>query len=409
MTETKPTAPSSVLSGGAAFAAAAFAFFAVMPGTTLPTPLYPLYRQAFGLSELTITVVFAVYALGVLVVLVVAGGWSDQIGRKPMLLAGVGFAVLGTAILACSQGLTSLLIGRVVVGFSAGVFTGTGTVTVLELAPERWRKRAPLIATAANMMGLGSGPLLAGVLADYAPLPLRLPYLVELGLLVLALACVGAIPETRPRRAQGGLQVHRLQIVPEVRPVFVPAALACFAGFAVLGVFGAAAPALLHDVFGFSRRLVFGGIMFLLFLCSTAGQVLQSRIPRRVRLPSGCAVLAIGAGLIGFSIHFDSLVLLLLGAVINGIGHGIVFRGGIEELAAASPTTCRGETISAFFVVAYVAISLPVIGFGASIAPLHLSRAGELFSGIVAGLALIAWLLLPRAPHGGVDDRRHSL
>jgi MFS family permease len=395
MNQIGPVSRGGMLTGVAALAAAAFAFFVVMPGTTLPTPLYPLYRAAFGLSELTITIVFAVYAFGVISVLVIAGGWSDQIGRRPMLMAGVGFGLLGTAILALSNDLAMLLLGRVVVGLSAGVFTGTGTVAVVELAPPNLRKQAALIATAANMMGLGSGPLLAGVLAEYAPNPLRLPYLVELCLLLIALACVSAIPETRPRVPGAKLGIHGIRIVPEVRPVFIPASLACFAGFSVLGVFGAAAPALLHEVFGFTNHVAFGGIMFLLFLCSTIGQVLQSRIPRKLRLPLGCAVLAVGACMIGVSIYFESLALLLLGAVVNGLGHGIVFRGGIEELTIVSPPDCRAQTMSAFFVIAYIAISIPVISFGACIAPLGLRLAGEVFSGLVALLALLAWALLP--------------
>src|SRR4051812_44111412 len=49
---------------------AAAAVFAVgMAGMTLPTPLYGLYRAEIGFSELMVTVVFAVYAVGVIGVL----------------------------------------------------------------------------------------------------------------------------------------------------------------------------------------------------------------------------------------------------------------------------------------------------------------------------------------------------
>ncbi|QKP78657.1 MFS transporter [Methyloligella sp. GL2] len=381
--------------------AVAFAFFVVMPGTTLPTPLYPIYREAFGLSELTITVIFAIYAIGVMTVLVVAGGWSDLIGRRPMLFAGIAAAIVGTIILASAQGLWGLLIGRVVVGFSAGVFTGTATVTIVELAPERWRGHAPLLATASNMLGLGSGPLLAGILAEYAPYPLRLSYIVELGLLGLALLCIWAIPETRPREPGVRLHMQKPMIVPEVRPVFIPAAIACFAGFSVLGVFGAAAPALLHEVFGFSNHVAFGGIMFLLFFCSTMGQVLQSKIAPNYRFPLGCIVLALGAAMIGVAIQLESLTLLVAGAIVNGTGHGVVFRAGIQGLTEVTPPYCRAETMSAFFIIAYIAICIPIVGFGASIAPLGLALSGEVFSGLAALLAIVALVLLPR--EGGMS------
>jgi MFS family permease len=78
----------------AGFAAAAFALAAAMLGTTLPTPLYGLYRQQFGFSELMITVIFATYAAGVISSLVLFGRLSDQIGRRRVLLPGLVLSAL---------------------------------------------------------------------------------------------------------------------------------------------------------------------------------------------------------------------------------------------------------------------------------------------------------------------------
>src|SRR5947209_12476785 len=158
----------------AAFAASAYAFAVTMLGTTLPPPLYSLYRERFGFSELMITVIFATYAAGVIAALLLVGRLSDEIGRRPVLLPGLAFSALSAVAFLLAQGLAPLLIGRVLSGISAGIFTGTATAMLVDLAPPDRPGRGTLVATAANMLGLGCGPLLAGLLAQYASDPLRL-------------------------------------------------------------------------------------------------------------------------------------------------------------------------------------------------------------------------------------------
>ena len=135
----------------AGFAATALALGVGMMGTTLPTPLYALYRQRFGFSELMITVIFAAYAGGVIAALLLLGRLSDQIGRRRMLLPALGFSALSACVFLLADGLPLLLAGRIVSGFSAGIFTGTATATLVDLAPPERRGRATLGAAVANM------------------------------------------------------------------------------------------------------------------------------------------------------------------------------------------------------------------------------------------------------------------
>jgi MFS family permease len=87
-----------------------------MLGTTLPTPLYVLYREQFGFSELMITVIFATYAAGVIVALLLFGRLSDEIGRRRLLLPGLGLSALSAVCFLTANGLTLLLVGRVLSG-----------------------------------------------------------------------------------------------------------------------------------------------------------------------------------------------------------------------------------------------------------------------------------------------------
>lgn len=377
-----------------AFLLVAYAFLVNMLGTTLPTPLYSIYQQHLGFSELMITVIFAMYAFGVITALIVVGGWSDEVGRKRMLLSGLALSAASAVVFLIGGSLAPLLIGRVLSGLSAGIFTGTATVAVVELAPSRLRSLATLIATAANMGGLGCGPLFAGLLAQYAPLPVHLCFIADLGLLALAAVAVIYSPETVNVSPEPRLRPQRLTIPASVRGVFVPAAIGGFAGFAVLGMFTGVAPAFLGKVLNLSNHAITGAVVFLLFAASTVGQLSLQKVPERWALPGGCLLLACGASLVGIAIGNASLGLLIAGAAVAGFGQGLGFRAGMAAITAASPETHRGAVASTYFVVLYVAISIPVVGIGIVDRLEGLRIAGIAFAAVVTALAISALIAL---------------
>ncbi|HET7314430.1 MFS transporter [Salinisphaera sp.] len=374
----------------AVFIGLAATFAINMMGTTLPTPLYPIYQHELGFSELMITVIFAAYAVGVIAALIITGSWSDQIGRRPMLALGLLFSAASAAAFICGGALLPLLIGRLLSGFSAGIFTGTATVSVVEMAPRRWRDQATLVATAANMGGLGLGPFVAGVLAEYAPAPLLLCFVVDLLLIAVAAAVLWLAPETARRPDRPRLTIRKPGVPPEVRGVFIPAAIAGFAGFAVMGLFTAVAPAFLGKVLGYGNHALTGSVVFVPFIASIVGQAFQSRLPRAARLPLGCLGLIVGMGFLIAAIELGSLALMIVAGATAGAGQGASFRAGMGEITAASPAARRAEVASTFFVVAYIAISIPVVGLGLIARGFGLSIAGVVFASAVAVLSLIS-------------------
>src|SRR5690349_23132525 len=154
-----------------AFWLLAFVFAATMLGTTLPTPLYDIYQVQWHFSAAIVTVTFAVYAAGVLLTLLLTGRASDEAGRKPVLAAALGCSALSTVVFILAPNVGVLMAGRILSGFSAGLMTGTATAALTELIPASASRRASLVATAANMGGLGLGPRIAGLLAQYGPHP----------------------------------------------------------------------------------------------------------------------------------------------------------------------------------------------------------------------------------------------
>jgi len=376
-----------------AFPLLAYAFAAIMVGTTLPTPMYALYGEHMHFAVLTTTVIYATYAGGVLFALVVFGRWSDAIGRRPMLLAGVVAALASAAVFLVADTVPVLLVGRVLSGLSAGIFTGTATAAVIEAAPPSWRTRAAAVATVANIGGLGIGPLLAGFLVEYAPAPLQLSFVVHIVLALLAGIAVLIAPETSQRT--GSIGVQRLSVPVEVRSVFVIAVLAAFAGFAVTGLFTAVAPSFLANVVGIGNHAVAGAIASSIFAASAVAQIAaRSIVPQRA-VAIGCAILVAGMLILAVALHFSSLAGLVAAAIVSGVGHGISFSRGLAAVDERTPAERRAEVSSTYFVVAYVAISLPVIGEGLAAGAWGLRTAGVSFAvavAILAGVCLAAIL-----------------
>ncbi|ATL80474.1 MFS transporter [Streptomyces samsunensis] len=386
------------------YLAAAYAFVVTMCGTTLPTPLYSLYQREFGFSSFMVTVIFAVYAAGVIVALLLLGSVSDFIGRRPVMLAALVLSALSAVCFLLARGLPELFAGRTLSGLSAGLATGTATVTVIELAPPSRRRAATLLATGANLGGLGVGPLLAGVLAQYAPAPLKLVFVVDLVLVAVAAAVVLALPETVRTRSRPPLRPQRLRVPKEMRSTFAAAAMAGFAGFATLGLFTSVSPTFLSEVEGESNLAVAGAVAFSVFAASIAGQVLGRRLGPGWSLPGGCAVLVAGMAAIAVSLAIASLALLVLGAVVAGTGQGLSFHAAVRVVTERSPADRRAEVTSALFVLMYLAISIPVIGVGALTVAVGLRTAGLVFTGCVALLA-VATLLRVRALSAETADR----
>jgi MFS family permease len=243
------------------------------------------------------------------------------------------------------------------------------------------------VATVANVAGLGGGPLLAGLLVEYAPQPLHLAFIVHIALLLLAAIGVLVAPETSPR--SGSVALQRLSVPAEVRGVFTIAAIAAFAGFAITGLFTSVVPSFVSKVVGIDNHAVAGAAASTILITSAVAQIVGGRIPPRRAVVLGCAFLIVGMIILAVALLISSLLALLSAAVVAGIGQGISFSRGLAAVADRTPPDRRAEVSSTYFVVAYVAISLPVVGEGLAARHWDLRTAGVSFAIGVAVLAMV--------------------
>lgn len=365
------------------------AFFVVMAGATLPTPLYPLWRAEFAFSTLMITVIFAVYAVGVLGGLLGLGSLSDKIGRRPVLLGALAASAVSDVMFLVAGDIWMLLAARLVSGLSTGLVTGTATAAMVDRAPPALRARASAAAIVANTAGLASGTAAGGVFAEYLRWPLHLAYVVHLGLLAVAWVVLLVVLEPGSPRAGVRLRPQRLGVPPEVRTPFWRASAAGGAGFAVLGVLNSVAALFLAQLAGVDNLALTGALVGGCFAAIGAGQFAGRVVAAAARLPLACAALIAAETLQAVSLAYGRVDLLLAGALVAGVGIGLAIGHGLASINADCPPARRGEANSTFFAVMYAALCLPVIGAGVLIDRLGLRAGGEIFSAGIAAVAVV--------------------
>ena len=384
--------------------AAAFVFN--MGFSAVPTPLYVLYQRRDHLSDLTITVIYAVYAVGVIGSLFVGGHLSDWAGRKRVLVPALVINVVSAAIFVAAPSLAGLIVARVVSGISVGLTTATATSYLAELhaaaRPRASGRRANVVATASNLGGIGFGPLVAGLLAQFAPAPLGLTYVVfGVALLVLAYF-VARSPETVQRPLERP-PYHRQQIaVPaEARSRFLAATSVAVASFAVFGVFNSLVPSFLAGTLHESSHAVAGAVVFGAFAAGALAQIAQAKVANSVLLRRSVPTIVVGLGLLVGAMWSGSLVMFVVGGVVTGAGAGMVFKGALAIAAMTAPDGSRAEVLAGFFLGAYVGLSIPVVGLGIATT---FAPARDVLLVFVA-LAVLAIVAPVRALTGGVRSR----
>jgi MFS family permease len=387
------------------FWAAALAFLVNMGFSAVPTPLYVLYQQRDHFSTIMVTLVYAVYAVGVIASLFLGGHVSDWVGRKQVFVPALLINVASSLIFLFAPSLPGLLVARVVCGISVGLTTATATAYLGELHAGVFGgkpvspRRAQVVATAANLGGIGFGPLVAGLLAQYAPQPLRVPYIVFGVVLVVLAVLIAVAPETAKRPVPvPRWRPQRIAVPAHARRMFFVATAAGVAAFAVFGVFNSLAPTFLAGTLHQTSHAVAGAVAFVAFAGGALAQIALSRGGIALTLRVGQGLLIPGLALFAGGMWLPSLTMFIVGGVITGAGGGLVFRGALAAAVSTAPPESRAEVLAGYFLGAYVGLSVPVVGLG--IATQYVpARAVMLVFVVLVAVAVVLCIRALRAEH----------
>jgi predicted MFS family arabinose efflux permease len=316
----------------------------------------------------------------------VAGTLSDAIGRRAVLLPAVALAALGSLVFATAENTAWLFAARVLQGLALGAASGPLTAALTELEPTGNRRKAALVSTVASVGGLGVGPLLAGLLAQYAPAPHVLSFAVEIGLLVPAAAAISMLPATRSRTRW---RPRRPEIPAAVRATFATSGTSSFLAFAVIGLFLTLVPTYVAGLSGSENLLLGGAAVALMLVCSAVAQLVGYGMPARTLELLGLPLLATGLVLLALAGGLSSPILLLVATVTAGAGQGLAFLGGLTAVNQAAPADRHADVLSSYYVVIYLGAGLPVIGIGFLATVAGLLAAVQYFAGVVAVLCLV--------------------
>ena len=370
-----------------------------------PSPLYGTYRELWGFSPLVLTLVYGTYAFGVLATLILAGRVSDEVGRRPVLLVALGTLMLTTILFMAAGSVEWLFVARGLQGLATGLALGAASAAMLDLHPRRDPAGVGLANGVASAGGLGLGMLASSALVELLPAPRVLPYVLLLVLFAIAFAGALLMPEPVASRDRPRLTPQRPGVPVPARRAFFLAALAVISSWSIGGLFFSLGPALSGSLFGSTDHLVAGVGVFVLAGTGAVAQVVFGRAAPWRGAVGGSLALAAGMLVIVAGVAAGSGTLYLVGSAIGGAGFGVAFLGALRGLSAVIPPDHRGAVMSAFYVVAYGALSLPAILAGLIVTSFGLRPTFELFGSIVAALALVvafeAWRTRPR-PGGSV-------
>jgi MFS family permease len=336
-----------------------------------------------------LTVVFGAYAFGALAALLLAGRLSDEFGRRPLLAAGLS-ALLGAMLLfSFARSLEWLLAARLVQGVATGIILSAAGAALVELAPHRDPRRAGLANGVSASLGIGAGALVSSLLVQSAPDPRVTPFAVLGTVLVAVLGGVVTVPETVTSAAHQKLRPQRPVVPSEVRGALVLASAGVVASWSIAGLYLSLAPSLSMHLLDTNSHIAGGAAVFALGGSAGLGQIVFRNLLARQAIAAGSTALAVGtvgtiaATLVGSDATF------VVGSVVVGGGWGVAFMGALRSVSAAAPDQHRAGVMSAFYVVAYLALSLPSMIAGLAVPGLGIEPTYRIFGAAVVALAVI--------------------
>jgi MFS family permease len=337
-----------------------YAFIAALffAASSAPTPLYRLYQEAWGFSSAMLTLVFSVYAFSLLVALLTTGSLSDHIGRRPAIIGSVVLEVVAMLIFASAHSVQVLILARVLQGFATGTATSALGAAILDAS----HTRGSLVNTLSPLLGMGVGALGTSLLVDYAPAPMQTVYFLLAAMFVLQALGVWMLPET-VSRSPGTLAslVPRVRVPRAARAAMLRIAPVDVAVWALGGFYLSLGPTLARAVTGDNDVMTGGWVVFALTGGGLVAVLLLRSLSTHRLLMTGGVVLVAGLLVTLTGVHAGNAGIFFAGTVLAGMGFGSAFQGALRSVLPLAEAHERAGLMAAFYVLSYLAFSVPAI------------------------------------------------
>jgi MFS family permease len=375
--------------------AASFLLFAsltvsFLAGSSAPTPLYPVYIAKWGLTPLTITVIFGIYALAVLLALLVAGRLSDHLGRRPVLLAATLAQAATMMLFVTATSSAGLIVARIMQGITTGAALGAIGAALIDLD----KTRGAVANAVAPPFGTATGAIVAAVLVQYLPFPTHLVYIVFALVFILQSIGLGFVAESIAPRGGvlASLKPH-LKLPRATREPLLLALPVLVAVWALAAFYGVLSPLLIRTLLGWSSPLLGGLGLFVVAACGgIAILILQHREPKQM-MTFGVASLLAGVAIAIASLSYNSITFFFLGTAVAGVGFGTAFQGAVRTVVTLAAPHERAGVLSIVFIICYIALGAPAVVAGWMVARhWDILATAQIFGAVVMALAGMALL-----------------
>ncbi len=325
-----------------------------------PAPLYGLYADEWHFAPITTTVVFSAYAVAALVSVLLVGSISDRFGRRRVLLVAVVTLIAGLVVFMAAGGVAALLVARVLHGFAVGAIVVAGSAALLDLRPADGAATGRRTGVAFNV-GIVIAVLGTAIDAEYGPAPLVAPFAALAILSALGLVAVLLMRESHQEGRAVALHIARPRVPAAIAADFTFSALGVMASWSVLGVFLSLVPAIAARAAG-TGNLVFGGAVVAVMAAFAAmSQLLAARIPAKRAAITGDFGTAAALLLTVVAVDAGDPWEIVASASLLGFFFGLAFGSSLRHLGQVVPPAHRGEVMSAFYVLAYLALAVPTV------------------------------------------------
>ena len=360
----------------------------LLAASSAPSPLYPVYQAEFGFSALTLTAIFAVYVLALLLSLLTVGRLSDYLGRRPVLAAALLVEAGAMGVFWDAHGVAALITARVVQGVATGAAVGVLGAYLLDLQPSDGSRLGSLVNSVAPSAGLGAGAVLTGLLIEYAPEPTRLVFAILTAMFVALALITALLPETVARQAGVRTALRPQVSVPRsARRSFVRALPIMASTWMLGGLMFSVGGSLLAAVFAQANHAVVGLVIGVFAGSAAVASIVLRQWSPEPMARVGTVGLLVGTVLFALALAVTSLSVFIIGAVLAGAGFGPAFLGAFRSISQLAAPAERAGLISAIYIVSYLAFSIPAL-----IAGLLITDAGlrDTSLGYAALVALVA-------------------
>ncbi len=374
-----------------------------LAASSAPTPLYHLYQEQLQFSPAVLTLIFGVYAFSLLAALLTVGSLSDYLGRKPVIFAALLLNMLAMLLFISADSVAWLISARLIQGFATGMATSVLGAALLDFD----RRQGPLITSVAPLLGMACGALGCGLLAEFAPLPLQLTYWLLLGLFLAQAVYLWRLAESVSPQPGAWQSLRPTLHVPlQARQALWRVLPLDLAAWAVGGFYLSLAPSLVRAATGSTSNLIGGALVAVLTLSGALSIYLLRNQEADKMLRPSAGLLVIGLALVLVAVHGASLPLFFVGTLVTGGGFGAGFLGALRSIMPLALPHERAGLMSAFYVLSYLAFSLPSLLAGNLTRVFGLIPTTDGYGAVLIVLCVVALLGLRQSMRSVSDGAR---